>query len=141
MKVHQWIAGFLAALALCSAHANDDSLYRAWGGKEGIRGVMDDFVPRLKADPRIGHFFKDTSSKHLITQLTDQLCQLSGGPCVYDGPDMAMAHADMGVERRHFNALVEVLQTSMTHKGLAFAHQNRMLALLAPMHRDIVTVR
>ena len=37
---------------------------------------------------------------------------------------------------------VEVLQQSMAAKGIPFAAQNRtlaLLALLAPMHRDIIT--
>lgn len=141
MKTTLFTALLLATLALPTAHAADDSLYRAWGGKEGIRAVMDDFVPRLKADPRIGEFFKDTNAKHLASQLTDQLCQVAGGPCAYDGPDMKTAHAEMGVKRAHFNALVEQLQVSMAAKGIPFADQNRMLALLAPMHRDIVAPR
>lgn len=142
MKFIGLIAGLLAGLLLAPvALAADDSLYRAWGGKEGIRAVMDDFVPRLKADPRIGHFFKETSTKHLAGQLTDQLCQLAGGPCVYNGPDMKSSHEELGVARRDFHALVEVLQQSMAARGIAFADQNRMLALLAPMHREIVTAR
>jgi hemoglobin len=141
MKTWLTAACVAAALLAPPVHAADDSLYRAWGGKDGIRAVMDDFVPRLKADPRIGHFFKETSTKHLASQLTDQLCQLAGGPCVYDGPDMKSSHEELGVARRDFHALVEVLQQSMAARGIAFADQNRMLALLAPMHRDIVTVR
>jgi hemoglobin len=34
---------------------------------------------------------------------------------------------------------VEVLQQSMDAKRIPFTAQNRMLALLAPMHRDIIT--
>lgn len=131
----------LALLVSSPAFASDDSLYRAWGGKQGIRAVMDDFVPRLKTDPRIAAFFKQTNSQHLAGQLTDQLCQLAGGPCRYEGPDMQTAHAEMGVRRADFNALVELLQASMAAKGIGFAAQNRMLALLAPMHRDIVSAR
>lgn len=129
-------------LTLCSAAVRaDDSLYQAWGGKAGIRAVMDDFVPRLKADPRIGAYFKDTSTQHLASQLTDQLCELAGGPCRYDGPDMKTAHEGMEIRRAAFNTLVELLQASMADKGIPFAAQNRMLAKLAPMHRDIVAPR
>ena len=39
-----------------------------------------------------------------------------------------------------FNALVEVLQASMAAQGVPFATQNRLLARLAPMHREIVNV-
>ena len=127
----------LAATGL--AHAADDSVYRAFGKNAGIQTLMQDFVVRLKADPKIGHFFKDTKSDHLVTQLTDQLCRVSGGPCVYEGATMAESHRELEIGRADFNRLVEVLQDSMDAKGIPFATQNRMLALLAPMHRDIVT--
>lgn len=116
-------------------------LYQAFGEQAGIRALMDDFVQRLKADPRIGDQFRETNLENLAKSLTDQLCQLAGGPCVYRGPDMKTAHTDRDITRAHFNALVEVLQQSMDAKGIPFTRQNQMLALLAPMHRDTVTVR
>ena len=75
----------------------------------------------------------------LKEQLTDQLCQLSGGPCKYEGDTMKASHASLGVTRADFNTLVEVLQFAMDAKGIPFRDQNRMLALLAPIHRDIIT--
>ena len=129
----------LALLLLAGAAHADDSLYQAWGGKAGIRAVMDDFVPRLFADPRTAPFFKDTNRKNLIEQLTDQLCVEAGGPCQYTGAPMKEVHRDLGIARRDFNALVEILQQAMDAKEIPFAAQNRMLARLAPMHREIVT--
>lgn len=129
----------LAAASATAAPPANDSVYQAWGGKAGIRAVMDDFVPRLFADPRTAPFFKDSNRKNLIEQLTEQLCQESGGPCVYDGAPMKLAHQDLGIARRDFNALVEILQQAMDAKGIPFAAQNGMLARLAPMHREIVT--
>jgi hemoglobin len=130
----------LLALLLAAApvRAQDDALFRALGGKTGIAAVMNDLVPRLKADTRIGHFFKDSNARHLADQLTDQVCQASGGPCVYDGPTMKEAHADMQVRRADFNRLVELLQDALQAQGVPFGVQNRLLARLAPMHRDIV---
>ncbi|MFN3493279.1 MAG: group I truncated hemoglobin [Hydrogenophaga sp.] len=116
-------------------------LYQAFGEQAGIRSLMDDFVVRLKADPRIGDQFANTNLENLARSLTDQLCQLSGGPCVYKGPDMKSSHANMDINKSHFNALVEVLQQSMDARGIPFTRQNQMLALLAPMHRDTITVR
>ncbi len=116
-------------------------LFDALGQKAGIRSLMDDFTQRLRADARIGEQFKDTKLDALASQLTDQVCQLAGGPCVYKGPDMKEAHANMDVTRAHFNALVEVLQVSMDARGVPFARQNQLLALLAPMHRDVVNTR
>ncbi|MDO8905146.1 group 1 truncated hemoglobin [Hydrogenophaga sp.] len=149
----------LALMALGSSHATAQSapmapsaasaypvapasgLYLAFGEQAGIRSLMDDFVVRLKTDPRIGDQFADTNLDNLSRSLTDQLCQLTGGPCVYNGPDMKTAHANMDVTKGHFNALVEVLQQSMDARGIPFKRQNQMLALLAPMHRDVINTR
>jgi hemoglobin len=115
-------------------------LYQAFGEEAGIRTLMDDFVGRLKADPRIGQQFRETHPDILAKALTSQLCQLSGGPCVYKSADMKNAHADRKITRADFNALVEVLQQSMEAQRIPFSRQNQMLALLAPMYRDTVTV-
>ena len=44
----------------------------------------------------------------------------------------------MDITKSNFNALVEVLQQSMDAQGIAFGTQNKLLAKLAPMHRDII---
>ena len=116
-------------------------LYQALGETAGITRLMDDFVNRLLTDPRIGSHFKEAKLQPLKDSLTRQICQLSGGPCQYTGPDMKTAHGEMDITKTHFHALVEVLQVSMDAQGIAFSQQNRLLALLAPMQRDIITVR
>jgi hemoglobin len=128
-----------AAVAQSTATPADDTLYRAFGQKTGIQSLVESFYDRLKIDARTAPFFKDTNRAHVVEQLTEQLCQLSGGPCTYKGAPMDKVHRDLEIGKRDFNALVEVLQDSMGAKGIAFRDQNRMLALLAPMHRDIVT--
>ena len=135
------LALLLACLLACTGavRAADDSLYRAFGEKAGLATLMTDFVTRLKADARIGRYFKDTQTAYLAGQLTDQLCKVAGGPCDYEGAPMALAHQDLEINRADFNALVEVLQDAMTARGIPFATQNQMLARLAPMHREIVT--
>lgn len=119
----------------------DDALYRALGGVEGLRRLMADFVPRVKSDGQIGAFFKDTDAEELQKQLTQQFCRLAGGPCRYEGANMRSAHADFQIRKADFNRLVELLQQSMDAQRIPFAAQNRMLAQLAPMHRDVITVR
>ena len=119
--------------------AKDDQLYKAFGEKSGLVSLMDDFMVRLLADPRTGPHFKPTNQQRVKAQLVDQLCELGGGPCVYKGRDMKSSHANLDIKKSDFNALVEVLQQSMDAKGIPFRKQNEMLALLAPMHRDIIT--
>jgi hemoglobin len=131
----------LSATAFAQTALPNDQLYKAFGEKAGLVTLMDDFMARLLADPRTGPHFKPSNQQRVKEQLVDQLCQLSGGPCVYKGADMKSAHANLDIRKSDFNALVEVLQQSMDAQGIPFRTQNQMLALLAPMHRDTITVR
>jgi hemoglobin len=72
-------------------------------------------------------------------QLVEQICQVTGGPCDYQGKDMKTAHMDMRISKSDFNALVEVLQATMDAQGISFSTQNQLLARLAPMHRAVIT--
>ena len=113
-------------------------LYPALGEQAGIRLLMVDFVARLKTEPRFGKLFKETKPEILSERLTEQVCVLSGGPCAYKGASMKDSHADMGITRAEFNLRVEVLQQAMDARGIPFSRQNQLLALLAPMHRDVI---
>lgn len=126
--------------AMAQAAAPGDALYRALGEKPGITRLVQDFATRLLADARMKPFFEQANPKRLTEQLADQFCAVSGGPCVYKGADMKTAHANLDIRKGDFNALVELLQRSMDAQGIAFADQNRLLARLAPMHRDVITV-
>nr|WP_297356978.1 group 1 truncated hemoglobin [uncultured Caldimonas sp.] len=140
MKRHLIACALAVASAFAAAQTSqpDDTLYRALGEKPGLTRLMDDFVPRLFTDPRMQPFFEGVKQEQLKQQLIDQLCQVSGGPCVYKGADMRSAHGNMEITKADFNALVEVLQEAMAAQRIDFRIQNRLLARLAPMHRDIV---
>ena len=122
-----------------TAPPQNDQLYKAFGEKPGLVALMDDFMVRLLADPRTGPHFKPANQQRVKEQLVEQLCALGGGPCVYKGADMKSAHANLEIKKSDFHALVEVLQQSMDARGIPLRKQNEMLALLAPMNRDIIT--
>ena len=119
----------------------DPALYRTFGEQPGLVKLVDDFMLRLLADPRTGPHFKEANKERVKEQLVDQFCQVTGGPCVYKGADMKSAHADLEIGKRDFNALVEVLQQAMDARSIPFTAQNQLLAQLAFMHRDIITVK
>lgn len=131
----------LAAAAFAQDAAPAADGYRAFGEKPGLVRLMDDFMIRLMADPRTAPHFREANQKRLKEQLVDQFCQVLGGPCAYKGADMKSAHGDMEIRKSDFNALVEVLQQAMDAQGISFGEQNRLLAKLAPMHRDVITAR
>lgn len=116
-----------------------EALFAAFNGEEGIARVVDDMVDRSLADPRIKDIFAASDLVRLRRTLKEQFCFILNGPCDYTGKDMKSSHADHGITNREFNALVENLQHAMNTEGVPFRAQNKLLAKLAPMQRDVVT--
>lgn len=114
------------------------AVFDALHGKEGIARIVAGTVSRGAADPRTAEIFINHDLERLRRTLAEQICYIAGGPCTYTGRTMAAAHADLGVQTRDFNALVEHLRAAMDAERVSFAMQNRLLAKLAPMHRDVV---
>jgi len=111
----------------------------AFHGREGIDRIVDDMLDRSVADPRTAGVFERTDMVRLRRTLKEQFCYILNGPCRYTGRSMAQAHAELGLQAADMGALVESLQAAMTTEGVPFHTQNRFLAKLAPMRRDVVT--
>lgn len=141
LRVRAAIAGMLLCgllvLGACAAPARGPGLFLALGGGPGIERIVDGLLLNILDDARIAHHFADSNILHLREKLIEQLCAEAGGPCVYTGASMRDSHAGRGFTDADFNALVEALQAAMRDEGVPFDAQNRLLARLAPMRRDI----
>ena len=129
----------VVASLLLGGGASAASLFDDIGGEPKLTRIVDSLIARSLADPRIRAGFDDTNIDRLKRHLVAQLCEVAGGPCRYAGRTMAASHAQLGLRVRDMNALVEHLQDALEESGVPFRVQNRLLALLAPMQRDIVT--
>jgi hemoglobin len=136
-----WPAWAQTTPAAAAAMTTSSVLLDTFGGKAGLIRLMDDFMVRLLADPRTGPFFKPVDQQRVKEQLVDQFCVAMGGPCVYKGADMKAIHSNLDIAKGDFNALVEALQQAMDAQRIPFAAQNQLLALLAPLHRDVITIK
>lgn len=133
-----FIALALTALLGLSAAFAGDTLFDRLGGKTGLTRIAGLTVDYAVADEAIGPYFKETNLPRLKSLLAAQFCQVTGGGCSYAGRDMAAAHAKMNIDDHAFNRLVELLQRAMDEEGIGFGTQNEFLALLAPMHPQVV---
>ena len=113
-------------------------MFEQFGGLAGLTALNEEFMALMLADPRLEPYFRDVDRARVTRQLTEQFCAVLGGGCTYSGRDMVEAHAAFKIERAHFSALVEVLQVAMDKRGIPFRAQNKLLAVLAPMHREVV---
>jgi hemoglobin len=112
-------------------------VFDEFGGEPGLVALMDLFMDKLVADPRTKRFFENADQVAVKKHLVEQFCAILGGGCAYTGRDMRTAHEGFDLDRAQFNALVEDLQQAMTEKRIPFRAQNKLLAKLAPLHRDI----
>lgn len=117
---------------------SNSTLFETFGGREGLVKIMDDVMPRWLQNPRTKPFFEGSDQERIKLQLVEQFCVIMNGPCEYSGRTMAEAHRGMNVDEGAFYALVEELQRSLNAMKVPFAAQNRLIAALAPMHRDII---
>jgi hemoglobin len=144
MCVRSIVASFLlTAIGSISAQSvfalAAQPLYTELGGETKVTAFIKDAVAMWEQNPVLAEAFQSADPQRLQTQLVQQICALSGGGCVYKGRDMKSVHAGMDVTAAQFNALAEDLQTAMTKNAVPFSAQNRLIALLAPMKRVIVT--
>lgn len=114
------------------------ALVADFGGRDGIWRIAARTVELSEADPRIAAIFAAHDMVRLKRTLDEQFCYLLGAGCDYTGRDMRTVHADMGVTKADLNALVENLQAAMREADVPFAAQNRLLAKLVPMSKDVV---
>jgi hemoglobin len=140
------VAAAVAVLSTSVAHAQPGSmakrsLYERLGGQHAINAVVDDFVGNVARDRRINRFFAKANVPRLKFHLVQQICQATGGPCVYTGGDMKSVHRGMGVSGGHFNALVQDLGRTLNKFKVPAREQKELVAILAPLKKDIVERR
>lgn len=128
-------------VSACASAPPEPTLYQRLGGREAIKGVVDDFVANVVADPRVNSRFKELKPVavfKLQTDLADQICDATGGPCAYLGRDMKAVHAGMKITDAEWTATVEDLVKSLNKFKVGAKEQQELLAILGPMKKDIV---
>ena len=131
-------AGWLiAAVAQASPH---ESLYARMGGAPVVTAVVSDTIDQVAADPRLNQSFQGVNTRRLKSRIVELICQLAGGGCRYTGDNMRVAHANLHITEAQFYGLVAILRRQMQRHGVHLRERNELLAMLAPMKRDIVEV-
>lgn len=132
------VAGLLMGLLSGCQTTPNSSLYDALGGDAGIERLVREVTQLAHEDERIAFLFEETEDEFFIMTLSEQICDISGGPCTYQGLDMREAHSGMNISHAEFNYFVEDLEIAMDNVGLSTSAQNRLLDLLVPMFEDVI---
>ena len=113
-------------------------LYDALGGQAGIEGLADVLITEIHGDKRINQLFKNTDMPDFRRLLIEQLCEATGGPCIYSGRTMEEAHSGFAITHQEFVFFVEDLNRAMKKAALSPENQQRLLALLGPMEPQVI---
>lgn len=133
------LAAWVIPGASVSVPANaGPTLYERIGGEAKMRATMHEFVLIMESDDRINFTFANTDLGKFEQLLFEQLCNLTGGGCKYTGRDMYTAHAKLNITNAQFNALAEDLYAAFDRVHVPYRLQNQVVAMLAPMQRDVV---
>jgi hemoglobin len=117
------------------------SLYQRLGGYDSIASIAYDYFGRLRSDPQFSRFTggrSQDSLKRARQLLVDQLCSLTGGPCVYIGRDMKTAHGGLGITDSDWEANMKHLAAVLKEHKVAQKEKEELLAIVAAYRRDIV---
>ena len=93
-------------------NSDSRSLYERLGGYDAISAVVEDFIPRMVADPKVGRFWSHRGNDGIEREkqlLKDFLANAAGGPMYYTGRDMVQTHKGMRIDDADWKILLEHL--------------------------------
>lgn len=147
------LSAALTALVGCGAQAptpaatpaviprSPGTLYHRVGGYDALAAMVDDFLGRMLKDPDIEPFFRDlqTGEKQRVRQmLVDQLCEATGGPCVYVGKDMKTAHTGLDIKEQDWTRAVGHLVATLGTFRVPANERDELLSAVAGLKDQIV---
>lgn len=121
--------------------ATQKSLYERIGGYDTIAGVVDDFLKQLQADPAFQRFGQGRGENSLIRArqlIVDQICSLSGGPCVYIGREMKTAHHGLAITQAEWESAGKKMGAALQKFKVGEADSKEFGAMIEKLRPDIV---
>jgi hemoglobin len=120
------------------------SLYERLGGVYAIAIVVDDFIdrimadPRLNANPRVNEAHHRVSSQGFKYLVTEMVCWATGGPQKYSGRSMYDSHFHLQVTDQEWKAFLEDFQHSLDRFQVPQQEQNELKAIVDSTKPEIV---
>jgi truncated hemoglobin YjbI len=137
------------------------TLYERLGGEKGLNAIVNDFVPRAIADPRVNWERKgvtqggvsihrnksvtwdanagnvDKLKKHMV----EFLSVATGGPAQYGGKEMKDAHAGLHITNAEFDASVGDLKATLDKLQVPNPEQKELLAIIESARPQVTSER
>jgi hemoglobin len=137
------------------------SLYDRLGGDQGINMIVDDWIARALADPRVnwerkglkqgglslhrGKSLEWDASATNVANMKKHIAQFvkvsTGGPAKYEGAEMKQVHADLRITNAEFDAAVGDLKASLDKLGVPVEEQKELLSIIESTRPQVASER
>lgn len=130
-----------------SAVAQDtpkQSLYDRLDGVKPIALVVDDFINRLvtndalNANPKIKEGRKHSPDPYLKFQVTNMVCQATGGPCKYTGLSMKDSHRHLNITEAEWQIMLTEFRKTLDKFQVPAQEQQELITIVESTKKDIV---
>jgi hemoglobin len=118
------------------------SLYTRLGGYDAIAAVVDDLLPRLRSDALLSRFWAsprsiDTNNRERQLAI-DFIAAAAGGPTIYLGRDMKLAHTGMGITKADYTAFMRCLGVTLNTFEVPEPERGEVIAFASSLEPQIV---
>ena len=122
---------------------NQKSLYERLGGYDGITAFVNNLLPRLRSDAKLGRFWMNRGDDGVEREkqlLIDFLSSSAGGPMYYTGRDMKVSHKGMKISEADWSIFFEHAGATMQALNIPQQECDDVVAFVSSLKDDIVEV-
>ena len=137
----------LVVLFVGTNFSQEKTLYERLGGVKPISLVVNDFIDRLvandvlNANPMIKAGRNHSPDAYLKFQVTNLVCQVTGGPCVYTGLGMKESHQHLNITENEWQVMRDEFKKSLDKFGVPEKEQKELFDIVESTKKDIVEMK
>jgi len=118
------------------------TLYQRIGGYDAIAKTVDAFLPNLIAAlPKLGTMatgLADASKVRNRQMIVDQICMLTGGPCIFVGRPNDVTHQGLGITQEDWDKSQGALAKTLDEMGVKDPDKSELIAVIDGLKGDII---
>jgi hemoglobin len=113
-------------------------LYDELGGAAGVATALDQFYPKVLADPTLSPFFDGVDIEDLKKRIGSFMTTALGGQSDYRGPTLRDVHGRMGINDEIFDRFVGCFEGVLTELGAGTGQITQVLVILNDARSEIL---
>jgi hemoglobin len=106
-----------------------------------IAKTVETFLANLGADPAVRSMVSGLSQASRLRNrqmITEQLCMLTGGPCVFVGRPNAVSHQGLGIDQGLWAKSQKALADALDAAGVKDPEKGDLLSVVDSLKDDII---